>query len=146
MKIDVAIREDMPKVMELVINVFLKQDIPGELNYIPEEKRPKWWVIRSKQDIIGALALFIEDGKYHLGRLVIKEEERGKNLATKLVKEALDQIFLNDIDIIYMDARDITVKIMLKLGAKIVGDPRPFYKGLITPMVIKKEDYLSSNI
>jgi hypothetical protein len=43
-----------------------------------------------------------------------------------------------------MDARDITAKIICKMGGKIIGKSIPFYEGTVTPIVLYKNDFLKS--
>ena len=46
------------------------------------------------------------------------------------------------IDKIYMDARDVTVKIVCGMGGHIIGETYKFYKGNVTPVVLEKKDYV----
>ena len=46
------------------------------------------------------------------------------------------------VDEIHMTARDTTVKIVCDMGGVVTGDPKPFYDGNVTPVVLKRENYL----
>ena len=45
------------------------------------------------------------------------------------------------IEKVKIDARDITVEMVLKLGGEITGRKAKFYGHSITPMEIQKEDF-----
>lgn len=40
-----------------------------------------------------------------------------------------------------MEAREITAKMVCKMGGQMVGEPRPFYAGTVTPVILKKAKY-----
>ena len=42
----------------------------------------------------------------------------------------------------FLEARDTTVHILQKFGARIVGAPTSFYVGNVTPIVLRREDFL----
>jgi hypothetical protein len=42
---------------------------------------------------------------------------------------------------IHMTARDTTVKIVCEMGGEVTGKPYEFYKGCVTPVVLKRENY-----
>lgn len=46
-------------------------------------------------------------------------------------------------DEIHMTARDTTVKIVCEMGGKITGEPYPFYAGNVTPVILKKKNYMA---
>ena len=46
------------------------------------------------------------------------------------------------VDKVYMDARDATVKIVCGMGGRVVGESYKFYEGNVTPVVLKKKDYV----
>lgn len=133
--------------MDLVKSVFNKeQGIPLELMEIDESYNPLWFSIRVGEDIIGVSSYWIEDGKCHLGRIAIDIKYRSLGLGKMLVKKMLDEIFKSGVNLVYLEARDITVKIVVKLGGKIVGEPEYFYSDYVTPMVISKSDFMNYEV
>ena len=133
---------EMDEIMSLVCNAFEEQGIPRELNDIPEERAPVWWCAEENGTVIGAIASYTEDGKTHLGRFVIRPEHRGGGIGTRLLRFAVEDVFAHGAEKIYTESRPVTVKILEKMGAKISGETFPFFKGVCTPIDLRKEDYL----
>lgn len=133
---------DMGEIMDLVDVIFEReQDIPRELSPIPEHQQPQWWCAEMNRKIVGTAALYKDNGIWHMGRIAVSGELRGQHIATKLLCFALEDIFSQNIDEVHLEARDITVHIMQNLGAKVIGEPVPFYKGTVTPIILKKSDF-----
>ncbi len=40
-----------------------------------------------------------------------------------------------------MEAREVTVAIICRLGGRVAGKPVPFYKGTVTPVRLHRDDY-----
>ena len=139
-----ALQEDMPEIMALIDSVFEEQQIPREWNPIPEEKLPQWWCVEENGHIAGACALFRENDQWHMGRIGIAKDRRGKHLGTELLAYALNEIFSQDIEEIELEARDTTVHILQKYGAEITGEPVFFFTDNITPLRITKQSYEDS--
>lgn len=134
---------DMRPIMELVDEVFWKeQGIPRSLNPIPPEKRPQWWCVREGAEIVGTLAAYWEDGACRLGRLTVAPLRRRRRLGEGLLRFALGDLFAQDVPQISMEARPVTVGILQKLGAEAVGEPFPFYRGTVTPLLLTREAFL----
>lgn len=132
---------DMKAIMQLVQDVFEgEQGIPRQMHPIPEEKQPQWWCAESDGEIIGSMAAYLEDGNWHLARLAVSPKARGMGIATKLSKRALEALFDRGVTEVHMEARDITVHLMGKLGAEVAGEAFPFFQGNVTPMVFRKEN------
>ncbi len=147
MNIRKATDEDMDKIMDLLNCVFEgEQQIPRELNLIEESKFPQWWCVEKDGEIVGATALFKENNDWHMGRIAISSKLRGQHMGTKLLRTALEDIFAQDINAVYLDARDATVHIMKQFGAEIIGEPISFYEGNVTPIILKKEDFFKHTI
>lgn len=143
MKIRRASAGDMAAVMRLVDCVFTQeQQIPKDLNPIAERQCPQWWCIEHDGEIAGTAALFRENENWHVGRLAISAPLRGQHMGTALLRYMMRDVFAHDVETVYLEARDTTVHIMKKLGAKTVGEPVLFYGGRITPMVLQKKDFL----
>ena len=126
---------------EFLENVFTKeQNIPKEL--IPlENENQKWWCIRNANEILGVVAAWKVESEWHMGRLATDEKLRGLGLGTKLIIKAIDDLFQTETELIIIEARDIAVKIILKLGGKVTGESDYFFDMPITPMVVLKEDF-----
>ena len=67
---------------------------------------------------------------------------RGRHIATGVVNPAAPSAFDQGVDAIYMEARDITVAIVQKMGGRVTGEPVPFYEGTVTPVMLEKERFL----
>lgn len=139
-----AVQEDMNRIIEMEIEVFTdEQGIPAVLQGISDEKSPIWWCALLDQKIVGAAAAWKENDQLHWGRFIVQKELRGQHLGSRLAKHSFDDLFLSEIDEIYMEARETTVKIVLNMGGHILGDPVPFFEGTVTPMILRRSDYNS---
>nr|WP_321225500.1 GNAT family N-acetyltransferase [uncultured Psychroserpens sp.] len=126
----------------LLENIFyIEQNIPKELIPLVSDNQ-KWWCIKNKDEIVGIVAVWKINNEWHWGRLAIHEKLRGFGLGKKLVTKSLVEIFQMGIEKIIVDARDITVEMVLKMGGKITGKKSNFYGNSITPMEIYKKDFL----
>lgn len=132
---------EMDEIMSLVCDTFEEQGIPRELNHIPEERSPIWWCAEADGTVIGTIASYIEDGKTHLGRFMIKPGYRGGGIGTKLLRFAIEDVFAQGAQKIYTESRPATVKMLEKMGARISGETFPFFKGVCTPIDLSREDY-----
>ncbi|WP_432664161.1 GNAT family N-acetyltransferase [Wukongibacter baidiensis] len=131
------------KAMNLVLETFNgDQNIPKELIPISKELTPMWWCIRIGEDVVGVVACWIENSDYHLGRIAVDKEFRKMGIGKKLILNSIKEIFANGGNEIYLDARDVTVKIIQRIGGKIIGDSVEFYGDSVTPMILKKSDFL----
>ena len=134
--------EEMDIIMDLVVRIFTgEQEIPLELNYIPEEKEPRWFCAEEDGRVIGTIAFFREEDGWHAGRFALKPEYRGRHIGTQLISYAFGDIFDSDIRQINMEGRPTTVHILTKLGAVITGETFPFFSSTCTPLRMKKEDF-----
>jgi predicted GNAT family N-acyltransferase len=126
----------------LLENVFFKeQNIPKKLIPLEAEKQ-KWWCVRSGDQIVGVVAAWEVESEWHWGRLAIHKKLRGRGVGEKLVMKSLEELFQMEIEKVVIDARDITVDMVLKIGGKITGEKYNFYGYPITPMEICKEDFI----
>ena len=123
-------------------NIFYKeQNIPKKL--IPlENENQEWWCIRSSDEIVGIVAAWEINSEWHWGRLAVHQKLRGLGIGKKLVIKSLDELFQMGIEKVKIDARDITVEMILKIGGKIIGNKGNFYGHPITPMEIEKRDFI----
>ena len=137
-----ATLKDMDSILKLQVRVFEgEQGIPASLVPISEENAPKWWCAYMAENLVGAVAAWDFNTQMHLGRYAIRPEYRGQHIGTRLAQFAIEDLFSQAIDQLYIEARDITVKIISKMGGEVVGDPSQFYNGMVTPMILSKANY-----
>lgn len=117
-----------------------EQNIPAELIPVTAEEQ-HWWCITKNNEILGTVAAWKTGNEWHWGRLAIDTRLRGKGLGKKLVTQSLQELFNQSIDKIFIDARDITVNMIVKLGGEAIGERSMFYGYPITPMVIEKQKF-----
>ncbi|MBY6790954.1 MarR family transcriptional regulator, partial [Clostridium botulinum] len=48
-----------------------------------------------------------------------------------------------NVEKIFIDARDVTVIILKQLGCEVLGNPIDFYGEPVTPVIIKKLDFIN---
>lgn len=121
----------------------IEQNIPKELIPVKADQQ-KWWAIKDGNQIVGTAAIWQINSEWHWGRLAIHEKLRGLGLGKKLVTQSLEESFQMGIETILIDARDITVDMILKLGGKIVGEKINFYGLPVTPMELRKRDFVGN--
>ncbi|MGC4020202.1 MAG: GNAT family N-acetyltransferase [Muricomes sp.] len=137
--------EDMDDIMQLQIDIFHgEQRIPSEDISRFAEKSPQCWCALLDGKIVGAAAAWEEGGQVHWGRFVINPNFRGLHIGTKLAEFSLKDLFSQQITEVYMEAREVTAKIVSKMGGKIVGEPVSFYEGTVTPIILHKSDFMKA--
>ena len=135
----------MEKAMNLLEEVFTyEQNIPVELHNINEDLEPIWWYAKIDSEIVGIVASWIEKDEWHWGRFATNKRLRGLGIGKKLAIFSLNEIFNLGAEKISIEAREVTVGILKKLGGKVVGEPINFYGDSVTPMVLKRHDFLNS--
>tara|TARA_R110002073_G_scaffold139232_2_gene289316 strand:+ start:87794 stop:88252 length:459 start_codon:yes stop_codon:yes gene_type:complete len=120
-----------------------EQHIPKDLIPIKSAQQ-EWWCIKKGSETMGTVAAWKEKGVWHWGRLAIDQKVRGQGLGKKLVTASLTDLFQMGLEKITIDARDITVDLVLKLGGKTVGAKTNFYGHPITPMEIHKNNFIQN--
>lgn len=134
---------DMEKILAFAAQIFAdEQDIPKELNRIPADKQPQWWCMEQDGELVGTAAIYREGEQWHMGRITIAPMLRGQHKGTFLLKRVLDDVFAQDVDNIFLEARDATVHILTGFGAEIVGAPFAFYRGNVTPILLTRTAFL----
>jgi predicted GNAT family N-acyltransferase len=131
---------DRDKAIALMEKVFtLEQGIPKD--YLPvKNKIQKSWGIREKDKLL-ALAIAWWDGEiWHWGRYAVDPDYRGQGLGKQLARYSLKALLEEDAEEIHIEARDITVSLLRKMGARIVGETFDFY-GRVTPMRLYGKDF-----
>ena len=119
-----------------------EQNIPAELHDIKEELKPIWWCARIDSEVVGIAAGWIEKDEGHWGRFAVNKRWRGLGIGKKLAIFSLNDIFNLGADKIFIEARDVTIGILKKLGGKVAGEPKIFYGDSITPMILKKHEFV----
>ena len=141
MTIRQASTADMAEIMTLVEQVFSdEQNIPRELIPLPAEREPRWWYIRQDGRIAATVALYRDGEEWHMGRLAVAPGLRGGHIATQLLEVAIPAAFATGIDVIRTDCRDTTVHVLQKFGGEIAGKREVFFKGNITPVILKRDN------
>ncbi len=134
---------DMDAVMQLNAQIFEgEQNIPQEMNFIPAEKQPQWWCMEQDGELVGTAAIYREGEQWHMGRITIASKLRGQHKGTFLLKSVLTEVFAQDVDNLFLEARDATVHILNGFGAEIVGEPFAFYRGNVTPILLTRTAFL----
>ena len=137
-----AEEKDMAQIMALVTDVFTgEQGIPAEMHPIARERQPVWWCLCDGERIAGAAAAYLDEGRWQMGRICIAPDVRGCGWGEKLLRHALGDVFAMGADEVHMEARDATVRIVLRLGGEIAGAPFAFFGADCTPLVVRREKF-----
>jgi len=137
---------DLNAVVSLAQNIFeQEQRIPKSLTYISPEKQPQWWCVESDGQIVATLVAYVENEVWHMGRLTVAEALRGQRIAPQLIQFALTDLFAQGVNDLHMEARTATVRILLKFGAEVTGPAFPFYEGTVTPLRLRKCNFIPSD-
>ncbi|WP_238883774.1 GNAT family N-acetyltransferase [Clostridium sp. YIM B02551] len=143
MNIEKVKQENMEEVIKLSIEVFKKeQHIPEELIPISEEFEPIWWCGKLNGEIVAVVASWKKEGEWHWGRYAVDKKLRGKGLGKKIALFSLNEVFNLGAEEIYIEARDITLKMLEKLGCEVIGNAEDFYGDRVTPIVLKKNKFI----
>lgn len=133
---------DIPQILELQKKVFNgEQKIPADDIEAFLAKKPLLWCAVYNGRIISAAAAWKEEGILHWGRFVTESGFRGKHIGSQMAQFSFDDIFSQGYHEVNMEAREITAKMVCKLGGRIAGEAVPFYAGTVTPVILKKENY-----
>lgn len=121
---------------------FEEQHIP--VDYLPVKIFPQIsWGIFKGDTLIGLSIAWKEDDLWHWGRYAVHPQWRGKGLGKKLAQVSLSDLFQKGAQEVHIDARDVTLKLLLQYGAKVVGDTFDFY-GPVTPMRLMAVDFFEN--
>jgi DNA-binding MarR family transcriptional regulator/predicted GNAT family N-acyltransferase len=135
----------MEDTIKLATEVFTnEQSIPLELVPVNEELKPIWWCARVGEDIIGVTAAWKEKDKWHWGRFAVDKRLRGLGIGQKIAIFSLKEIFGFEDEEIYIEARDVTLNMLMKFGCKVIGDAEDFYGEPVTPITLNKSNFMES--
>ncbi|MGY6741456.1 MAG: GNAT family N-acetyltransferase [Cecembia sp.] len=132
--------ENKEKAIALMEKVFtLEQQIPKD--YLPVKVYPQMsWGILQNGELMALAIAWWEGNIWHWGRYTVDPSLRGKGLGKRLAHTSLKALFEAGAIEIHIDARDITVDLLSKMGAKVVGETFDFY-GRVTPMRLNAKDF-----
>ena len=139
-----AYADEIEKIIILQSNIFhTEQGIPEDDVAEFVSRNPICWCVELNGEIIGTAIAWKENEIVHWGRFVVIPSMRGQKIGPKLARCSFADLFSEGVEEIHVTARDTTVKIVCDMGGEVVGEPQPFYNGNVTPVVLKKENYLS---
>ena len=137
-----AVPPEKSALQKLQIDVFSgEQGIPPEEVPVLPSLAPQYWCAVKDSVPIGAVAAWREEGKVHWGRFAVKKEYRGQHIGQELALYSLRDLFSQQVDTIYLGARDATVKLMEKWGGKAIGASSFFHGSAITPVILQRDDF-----
>lgn len=135
----------MEDAIKLATEVFTnEQNIPEELVPVNEGLKPIWWGARVGEDIIGVVAAWKENDKWHWGRFAVDKRLRGIGIGQKIAIVSLKEIFSFDDEEIYIEAREVTVNMLMKFGCKVIGEAEDFYGEPVTPITLSKSSFMEN--
>ena len=147
LKVEPLRQEYFDATMELLMQTFsVEQNIPGHLVPIPQSKTPQYWCAMVGGDVIGAAAAWQDSGEWHWGRFAVCKNFRGLGIGKIMAFKSITALFSGVTDKIVIEARDIAVGIIKKLGGEQTGAPFDFYGAPVTPMELQKENFLQNLI
>ena len=135
--------EELPQIMAMQMDVFHgEQEIPAADVVRFTENDPVCWCAVADGSICGCAAAWKEGNEVHWGRFIVLSALRGQRIGTGLARHSFADLFRGGAEELHMEARDAAVKIICTMGGEIAGEPRPFYRGNVTPVVLKKEKFI----
>lgn len=131
-------------VIKLATEVFTyEQSIPEELVPIKEDLKPTWWCAKIGEDIIGIAASWIEEGEWHWGRFAVDKRFRGLGVGKKIAIFSINETYNLGAEKIFIEAKDITVKILEQFGCDVIGETVEFYGEPVTPIIIERSSFIN---
>lgn len=144
-------RATMNRLMAMERSIFGgEQGIPMDLIPLSASQHPIWWCARIGDELVGAVAGWIEHGEWHWGRFAVNSRLRGLGIGRQLAAYSLQALFqrsdpaaarVTDPDTIHIDARDITVVLLRQFGAEVTGEARSFFGEPVTPVILRKKSF-----
>ena len=140
-----AQQEDLRPIIELQKKIFhFEQNIPADDIEGFLDRNPVCWCAVCDGEIVSAAAAWEENGVFHWGRFVTDSRYRRLHIGTQLARYSFDDLFSHGYTQVYMEAREVTAKMIVKMGGEITGETVPFFDGTVTPLILKKESYYKS--
>ena len=134
--------EEYPRIIAMQTEVFCgEQDIPEELIGTFLEQNPNCWCAEQDGIIIGSVASWEENGEIHVGRFIVAPEYRGQKIGTRLMAYAFQELFDGGAETLFFEARDSAAAIIRSMGGQCTGEAFAFFRGNVTPMVLKKKSF-----
>lgn len=119
-----------------------EQEIPEHLIPLGKEAQKWWYLEKPSGQVVGAVAVWHRADGWHWGRFALATPYRGQGLGKKLALLSFREAFSDEaICLLRIEARDITVSLLEKLGGRKTGAPKPFYVGTVTPMTLSRQDF-----
>lgn len=135
----------MDEALKLATEVFtVEQGIPTDLIPLDCHLKPVWWCARVGEDIVGVVAAWEKNKKWQWGRFAVDKGLRGIGIGQKLAIYSLKEIFSHYTDVLYSDARDVTVNMLMRFGCEVIGETEMFYDEPITPILLSKASFYKS--
>lgn len=142
-KIERVLLNNIDDAIRIATEVFTyEQNIPENLIPIKEDLKPIWWCTKIGEDVVGVVASWTENNQWHWGRFAVDKRLRGLGIGKKMAIFSLNEIFNLGVEKVFIEARDITIRILEQFGAEIVGESIEFYGDPVTPITIKKSNYV----
>ena len=143
-----ALKSEMPRIIAMESDIFSReQGLPCDDVEEFMGRDPIFWCAEYEGKIYAAVAAWKEkDGRMHWGRFVVFPDARGRHIGTRLARYSFAQLFEDGVDEVHMNARDVTVKIVCDMGGEVVGETTQFFGRNITPVVLKKEDFINTGV
>ena len=138
-----AQKQEYTHIISMQSHVFhIEQGIPEDDVTEFLERNPICWCAELDGEIIGTAIAWKEHGIMHWGRFVVIPTLRGHRIGPALARYSFEDLFNHGTTEIHMTARDTTVKIVCDMGGEVTGEPISFYNGNVTPVVLKRENYI----
>lgn len=135
--------EDLPEIMALQVQVFTgEQQIPESLVRSVQDAQPQWWCAKQDGKLLGTVAAWQENGVTHWGRFAVQSAHRNRGIGKQLARYSLEQLFAQQVQKIYMEAREATVHIICQMGGVVIGPAEPFFVGTVTPVELTSKDFI----
>lgn len=130
----------IPLALKLMEKVFtLEQNIPA--SYLPVKFFPQMsWGAFHEEELIALAIAWWEGDIWHWGRYAVEPNWRGKGIGKKLAHISMSELFDSGAKEVHIDARDITVNLLSKMGARVIGESFDFF-GNVSPMRLSIQDF-----
>jgi len=119
--------DDLSDAYNVRFQVFVKeQNVPIQLEMDDTDKIAQHIVVYRNNKPIGTGRMFVQDGKYYLGRIAVLREYREQHVGTLVVKSLLKEAFDKGADEVHIHAQIQVQDFYKKVGFVPYG--KPFYE------------------